>query len=229
MQIKLSIFVILLFTGVLLSSCKSGSNETSSTITTEQNSTLVTLSKEEQKELNIFFSNFAEVSMSAFSKESLTDAALIDFAVRHEYINNNKKFELLKSEPVQAQIKESYIQQTVDKYFGREITKAQPSGDIQYANGYYTLPMSDGDYKFAQVESVSKIGEEGFLTIYSAIVNLYVGGSGWTGNAHGTMEEWKKDSPDDIPQIIGKMKATYHKGSTEDGKRCILIDYTEVK
>jgi len=65
--------------------------------------------------------------------------------------------------------------------------------------------------------------------MYTAIVNVYSAGSGWTGDVHGTEKEWGKASPDDVPQISQVMKATLKKVTEKGKSRYILIDYLKVK
>ena len=65
--------------------------------------------------------------------------------------------------------------------------------------------------------------------MYTAAVNVYYAGSGWTGNVHGTEKEWKKFSPDDVPQLANVMQATLQKVTEKGKSRYILIDYIKVK
>lgn len=187
----------------------------------------VKLSVSEKKQLNIFFSNFSEVFLEPFAKDKITDKALIAFSVSHNYRNNEKLF-VKGGKEYQVKIKASYIDDTVMKFFGKKISKHQSvnDADAEYRDGwYYKTEASGEEYDFSQVVSLHDNGDG----IFTATVNVFSAGSGWTGNVHGNEKEWKKASPEDVPQITQVMKATLKK-VTEKGKgRYILMEYIKVK
>jgi hypothetical protein len=47
--------------------------------------------------------------------------------------------------------------------------------------------------------------------------------SGFTGNPHGNLESWKKNDPDGIPQLQGKMIVKIKKVVEKNKERYILI------
>ena len=187
----------------------------------------VKLKPAEKKILNTFFSNFSEAMIEPFEKDSLSDRALIQFCIIHNYINNYKFF-VKGGEEYQVKIKASYIDSSAEKFFGRKIIRHQSVGEIEYKNGwYYNTDASGEEYSFSQIVSLYDNGNN----LYTATVNVYSAGSGWTGNVHGDEKEWKKNSPDDIPVISEVMKATLQKvKEKQNGKsRYILIDYQKVR
>ncbi|HPS86856.1 MAG TPA: hypothetical protein PLY36_08935 [Spirochaetota bacterium] len=187
----------------------------------------VKLNPAEKKQLNTFFSNFSEVFVKPFKKDAISDTELIEFSVSHNYRNNEKLF-VKGGEEYQVKIKASYIDNSAVKFFGRNIKKNQSiaGSGIEYRDGwYFTTDASGEEYYFSQIVSLSDDGNN----MYTAIVNVYAAGSGWTGNVHGDAKEWKKTSPEDVPEISEVIKATLRK-VTEKGKgRYILIDYLKEK
>ncbi|HPJ34263.1 MAG TPA: hypothetical protein PK358_05460 [Spirochaetota bacterium] len=186
----------------------------------------VKLTPPQKKQLNTFFSNFSGVFLETFEKDKITDKVLIRFGVLHNYRNNDKRFAEVGND-YQVKIKASYIDEAVMKYFGRKISKHQPVEDkrIEYRDGWYYLTEATGEeFDFSRVVSLCDNGNN----IYTAIVNIYSASSGWTGDIHGNRDEWEKDSPDDIPELISVMKATITKVTEKGKRRYILIDYTKV-
>jgi len=193
----------------------------------ETNGKDVKLTPAEKKQLNTYFSNFSEVFLEPFAKDKITDKSLIAFSVSHNYRNNEKLF-VKGGEEYQVKIKASYIDDSVNRFFGKKITKHQSIDDsgIVYRDGwYYTTDASGEEYSFSQIAGLSDNGN----SMYTAIVNVYSADSGWTGNVHGTESEWKKSSPDDVPQLAEVMKATLRKVAEKGKSRYILIDYVRVR
>lgn len=187
----------------------------------------VKLTPKEKKELNTFFSNFSEVFVEPFAKDKISDRALIEFSVYHNYKNNEKLF-VKGGKEYQVKIKSSYIDATVMKFFGRKITKHQSIDDsgIEYRDGwYYTTDASGEEFDFSQVVSLVDNGN----SMFTATVNVFSAGSGWTGDTHATETEWKKEVNDDIPHVTAVMKATLQKVAEKGKRRYILIDYAKVK
>jgi len=184
------------------------------------------LTPKEKKELNTFFSNFSEVFVEPFAKDKISDIKLIEFSIYHNYRNNEKRFTKGGKE-YQVKIKASYIDETVMKFFGKKITKHQSIADsgIDYKDGwYYTTDASGEEFDFSQIASLYDNGGN----IFTATVNVYSASSGWVGDTHANENVWKKASPDDVPQITDKMKATLQKVTEKGKSRYILIDYTRV-
>ena len=187
----------------------------------------IKLTLAEKKQFNTFFSNFSEVFVESFEKDKITDKELISFGVLHNYRNNDKRFAEAGND-YQVKIKTSYIDESVLKYFGRKITKHQSveEGRIEYREGWYYLTEATGEESvFSQITSLHDDGNN----IYTAIVNIYSASSGWTGNIHGNEQEWKKESPDDVPEKISVMKAAISKVTEKGKSRYILIDYIKME
>jgi hypothetical protein len=186
----------------------------------------VKLTPSEKKQFNTFFSNFSEVFVEPFAKDKISDIKLIEFSIYHNYKNNEKRFTKGGKE-YQVKSKASYIDETVMKFFGKKITRHQSIDDsgIEYREGwYYTTDATGEEYDFSQIVSLYDNGNNTFI----ATVNVYSAGSGWVGDTHANENVWKKASPDDVPQITEKMKATLQKVTEKGKSRYILIDYTRV-
>lgn len=181
------------------------------------------LAPAEKKALNTFFSNFSEVFVKPFSNGSIADADLIRFGVSHNYRNNEKLFAKTGKEN-QAKIKAGYVDESVNKYFGKRIKKHQSVEGIEYKNGWYYIPPASGEaFIFSQVANLYDSGNNR----YTATVNVYSAGSGWTGNVHGSVKEWKADN--DIPELAEVMNAVLQKVTEKGKSRYILLEYTKVK
>ncbi len=177
---------------------------------------VMVLNVTEQKALNIFFSNFAEANIESFTQSNgIDDAALINFAILHNYINCHSKFE--QEGDYDVKIKKSYLEETAKKYFGKAIVNHKSVEGAKYSNGYYIIPQSDGEaYTFAQVEKFYDIGNSKF----TADVNVYTAYSGWVGDPHAKPSTWGKG--DDTPSLSFKVKAIVSKNT--NGKY-VLLEY----
>ena len=166
--------------------------------------TKLVISEEESKKLNTFFSNFSEVFMDPFDKETLSDSKMIDFAVSHNYKNNYKRFESSGENTVK--IKKEFIDESAEKYFGRKITTHQSTEYIPYKNGYYFVGEADGEaYRFSVIEELFEVGDN----YYFAIINIYY--------------ETDTGSEDDEPEFLQKMTAYI----TKIDNRYILNEYRD--
>ncbi len=179
----------------------------------------VELNTKEQKDLNLFFSNFAEVNLASFTQEKgIGDAELIRFAVMHNYINNNKRFVSVGEN--NSEIKKDFIDESAKKYFGKSVSNHQSVDGAEYGNGFYTVPDAGGEaYTFAQVVNFSDLGDAD----YKAELKVYTAGSGWTGDANADPSKW---SQDDAPALSYKVNAVVTK--TENNKY-ILKEYVRTK
>jgi len=146
--------------------------------------------------------------------------------VLHNYINRYDKFEV---EGNYERLADKHVEAAVEKYFGRKLKKHESTDGYRYKNGYYYMPCADGEgYTFSQVTKLVDLGNDLFL----AHVNVYVTGSGFTGDPHGTPAEWRKwaeATGDDylIPELSAQMVATIKKISSGGKERFILIEYLE--
>ncbi|HEY5534473.1 MAG TPA: hypothetical protein VIL99_06020 [Ignavibacteria bacterium] len=129
---------------------------------------IVTLSADEQKKLNTFFSNFSEAYLEPFTSGNITDDELIKFGILHNYNNNFRLFE--KAGENELKIKDALISKSIEKYFGKTFSAHKSTKDYKYKNGYYFIPNADGEaYTFSQVTSLSDIGGDRYI----AYINVY--------------------------------------------------------
>lgn len=208
---------------LILSACNSANNtatkgandSTESTTTTPAKAVDVTLNMSQQKELDTFFSNFAEMSLESFTqKAGISNEELIRFSVMHNYINRAHCF--VKVDDYNVKIKKEHLEESAKKYFGKSIQSHKSIEGVAYSNGYYTMPRADGEaFSFAQIDKLSDIGDHRF----EALVNVYTAGSGWTGNTHDNPANYAKD-PEGGPQLSYKVKALILKDS--NGKYQLL-------
>lgn len=126
---------------------KRNENESEENLPEEQQKNvnlLDTISDNDWKALNIFFSNFSETHFEDFNYKKYNDKALIDFAMHHIVINNRNYFE-------GDSVDKKYINATIKKYFG--IDKITPQsiedGFVLYKDGkYYWEDVTEGFPKF---------------------------------------------------------------------------------
>lgn len=234
----MQLFILLVLMISFLYSCKSDTSKSNSvqkenvstkntskdSIAPKENSSdskEVKLPRDEQKKLNIFFSNFSEVYLKPFIAGSIADEDLINFGVLHNYKNNFKLFE--KVDNYNLEIKGNSVSASIQKYFGRDVSKHLSTSDFKYKNGYYYIPQADGEaYTFSQVERLIDIGNDR----YTAYINVYTASSGWTGDAQASPKEWKNGEGGDKPELIEKFKATFIKGNGAKGESVYtLVDY----
>ena len=79
-------------------------------------------------------------------------------------------------------------------------------------------------FTFSQLDRLYNNGDG----TYTAIVKVYTGSSGFTGDPHGTREQWLATEGDNIPQMTSVRQAVICPAK-DDIERYILIEYTEVK
>jgi hypothetical protein len=121
--------------------------------------------------LNIFFSNFSETYLEDFSAGDYDDKTLIEFAVRHNVINNAGLFK--HDANSDYYIEPKHVNATVKKYFGAEKITAQDGGDfVLYRDGkYYWDDVFEGSPWFAGSQAL-ELRDNGDGTL-SAIVGDY--------------------------------------------------------
>lgn len=179
----------------------------------------ISLDQDTRKKLNTFFSNFSEAWVEPFEKGQISDSELLWFGIIHNWKNN---MDLFRIEGSKAYIEENSVYSSIKKYFDIDVEKPQDGFSynyFSYNNGFYQIQAASGEaYRFSQiVRLVDK--SNGY---YAAFVNIYEASSGFVGNPHGTLDEWKSTNPHDIPELIGSMNATIRKA---EDNRYILVDY----
>jgi hypothetical protein len=170
----------------------------------------IKLSAAEKKQLNTFFSNFSEAAVEGFKQDSLSQEALLNFALAHIYINVPKSLKRTK-DGASAIIPAALVDKTTEKYFGQKLKQHQKSE--------YLVPEASGEaYKFSQITKLTAAGND----LFQAEGVIYAAGSGSTLDPHGTPAAWKK-AGEEVEQI-GKFTALIKK--VKSGKeRYILLEY----
>lgn len=106
-------------------------------------------------------------------------------------------------------------------YFGKKVNQHKNTGEYIFENGLYKIRMASGDeYTFSQINKLYDLGNNK----YKAEVSVYIASSGYTGDSHGTIEEWKA-SGGEIPKLSNKVTATIEKISQDGNERFILTEY----
>lgn len=177
-------------------------------ITTLSFAAAIKLEPAKQKKLNIFFSNFSEADVTSFAQGELSDQAMIDFALRHVYINNFKS--LKKSKDGSSVIATSkQIDTATMKYFGKKVK--------QHKESSYTIPCADGEaFYFSQLDALEDLGNKTF----KATGTIYSTGSGGTPDVHGTPADWEKAEED--VAVTNKFSALIK----SEGERYLLVEYS---
>ena len=166
--------------------------------------TKLVISDDERGKLSGFFSNFSEVYIEPFNKETLTDAKIINFAVSHNYANNYDRFEDLGESKIR--IKKEFIDEKAEEYFGRKITSHQSTEYIKYENGYYYNEEASGEaMRYSEIDELFEAGDN----YYFAIVDMYY--------------IIDTGSEDDEPEFLKKMTAYI----TKKDNRYILNEYRD--
>lgn len=173
-----------------------------------------------QKKLNTFFSNFSEAYVEPFAKGNIDDANLIRFGVLHVILNNEKLIEH-KGDDNYGYIKAVNVD-GADLYFWGIKPKNHISiEEFIYKDGYYQIQMGSGEgYTFSQIDKLYDLGD-GTL---GAEISIYNASSGFSGDPHATMEQWK-DSGEEIPALNKKMHAVIQKINNNGNERYILLEY----
>lgn len=76
---------------------------------------VVSMSGEQRKKLNTFFSNFSEVDLEPSADGQITETQLIYFGIRHRYLNNPKLFS--GTMDFKEKIAAQHVETAVKKYF----------------------------------------------------------------------------------------------------------------
>lgn len=189
----------------------------------ESKEKIISLTEEEHKKINIFFSNFSEVYLKPFQKGKISDSELIKFGFNHNYINNPKRF---KYKDNNALISKEYVFESIEKYFKLDISKHKISSSVEnenvgikYSNGYFYRMAADGEtFPFSQV---TKLVDNGDKTM-TAYVEVYQGNEFDFYN-YEPYSKWSKKDKDSADKI-GTYKALIEK---ENG-RYILLEYNKL-
>lgn len=170
-------------------------------------------------QLDTFFSNFAEARVGSFVvNNEIPMDTFVNFGVQHNLIN--RKYDLVNVNEGYWGVKKEAVENAVYKYFGRRIN-AVSSRQYKLTNNLYLVPKASGEgLVFAQVAEWHENGTD----IFTGVANIYSVSSGFTGNVHGTAEQWRREAPEDVPALIGRYMFTVTRSSA-DADRYVLVDW----
>ena len=177
------------------------------------------MSEASREKLDTFFSNFAEARVGSFvMNNEIPMDTFVDFGVQHNIIN--RKYDLVNVNEGYWGVKKEAVENAVYKYFGRRIN-AVSSRQYKLTNNLYLVPKASGEgLVFAQVGEWHENGTD----IFTGVANIYSVSSGFTGNVHGTAEQWRREAPEDVPALIGRYMFTVTRSSA-DADRYVLVDW----
>jgi hypothetical protein len=168
------------------------------------------LSPAERKNLNTFFSNFSEASMKSFPQGGLSQEAMLDFGLRHAYLNKFKSLKRAK-DGQNVLVPAELVDRASINYFNAKLKK--------HAKAEYPVPMADGEaYVFSQISKLTDLGDY----VYRAEGIIYYTGSGDAADPHSTPAQWKKagNEVEILGSFTGKIQAV--------DERYVLLEYTVV-
>ena len=177
------------------------------------------LSAAERDRLDTFFSNFAEARIDSFVvNNELPLDTFVDFGVRHNLIN--RQYDLVNVNEGYWGVKKEAVEAAVYKYFGRRID-AVSSRQYKLTNNLYIVPKAGGEaFTFAQVAEWNNMGNG----VWTGVANIYTASSGFTGNVHGTAEQWRQEAPEDVPALTGRYMFTVTRSPSDPGRE-VLVDW----
>ncbi len=177
------------------------------------------LGEEERDLLDTFFSNFAEAHVGTFvMNNEIPMDMFVDFGVKHNIIN--RKYDLVDVNESYWGVKKEAVEAAVYKYFGRDID-AVSSRQYTLTNDLYLVPKASGEaFTFAQLDEWNSGGNG----VWTGKVKIYSASSGFTGNVHGTLAEWQREAPQDVPGMTGCYSFTVTRSPT-DPERYVLVDW----
>lgn len=106
------------------------------------------MSDSEITALNTFLSNFAEVRFEDYNSSYPDDAQLIDFAIKHAYINNNSS---IVSQDGASYMSKEYADKYISRFFGKSVSYRDTSL-VAYNPDSETLSASTTNLHFGCIE-----------------------------------------------------------------------------
>ncbi len=179
------------------------------------------LDGEERDLLDTFFSNFAEAHVRSFvMNNEIPLDTFVDFGVRHNLIN--RKYDMVNVNDGYWGVKKEAVEAAVYKYFGRSI-EAASSRQYALTNDLYLVPKASGEgVTFAQIDEWNNSGNG----VWTGTVSVWSASSGFTGDVHGTVPEWKREAPYDVPELVARYTFTVT-SSPSDPDRYVLVDWLQ--
>jgi outer membrane murein-binding lipoprotein Lpp len=181
----------------------------------------VTLSTAQQKEINTFLSNFTEVFFSDYTEEP-SNEAMIDFAVRHNDINNPK---LMQIKEYSGHLDKTHVERTVKKYFGRTVKHVRTQ-NYEFDGTNYVIQLADGEMLPMAVVEEMFDHKDGTYTVYflEAFSFDYL----HYGMTPQMLQDEMKKYPDEI-EIGNKKKAVVQRHDFEGKSIYKLLEYVTIK
>ena len=171
-----------------------------------------TLSQSE-REVNLFFSNFAEAYLPAFLVGALPDAHLIAFALRHIAINRPRDIS-------GGRVRAAAVDEIAIKYFGRPVGRHRSVPGQPYAGGLYSILQADGEApRFAHASALRSAGPGEFTTI----VSVYSVSDDFEGDLYGTPIDAIRRSSE---ATLAEQRTARIRRVTESGRsRYIMLEW----
>ena len=172
---------------------------------------------DEERKMNLFFSNFVEALLDDFAENELSDSLMLNFAKAHIYKNRYNK---LKTQNTEMEIFKLIPAVMVDeitlKFFGKKLSKHEQE--------VYEYPEADGEaYMFAHIYGYEYNEKDDTYSVKGYILSA-PSGEVFKGDPYGDISKWKKDGNDISCYYCfdGKIKT-----SPLDKKRFILLSYSK--
>jgi hypothetical protein len=187
----------------------------------ETNPIETTMNIDLQKKLDTFFSNFSEAYVKPFEKGKIDDSSLISFGVIHVIINNNKLISYKGENKNEGYIKAEDVDTMTSYYFGKKVNQHKTVDNYIFEKGSYKIKMASGEaYTFSQIDKLYDLGNNK----YKADVSVYKASSGFTGDSHGSINDWKAKG-EEVPELSNKVTTIIEKINENGKERYILIEY----
>lgn len=171
-----------------------------------------TLDGAEKRSLDTFFSNFSEAEVPSFTPASLSDQTLLDFALRHNYINRLDKLKR-SADGYSVLVTAGQVDETTEKYFARTLTA--------HHGAPYVLALADGEpLAFSQVNSLRPHGDGQFL---AEGVVYWPGGPGPV-DVHGNAAIWDRQGAE--VSETATFRAIIERLRSGGSQRWVLREYT---
>lgn len=180
--------------------------------------TKLSLSYDEHRALNVFFSNFAEVFLLPFEAGEIHDSELLRFGFFHNYVNNTSR---LNYKGYEAYVHEEHVLESIEKYFGtHRPLENLDRGQIpmEYRDGYYFYPAADGETPpFAQLVEIYDHHDGTYQAVFDIYEALSLDVFSYEPKSHWS-EEVKTNT-----QFVRRMESQIRR----KGERFILLSYEE--
>jgi hypothetical protein len=176
------------------------------------------------RRLNVFFSNFAEVGLSPFGRDSVPPASLIQFGVLHSILNASRQLQPAPGRANYERLPTAAVEAAIEKYFGVRFSEHRsltgPYAWIAYEGGYYVFSEAAGEtHPFAQVNSFNDVGNSEFsasITLYS-MPDVPV-------DPYGSSIESLRRAGHDV-QALARMRARVRRVEGNSQNRYVLLEY----